>query len=53
MDTASAIELLRQLSPDEIRRRLEAIASEEKELRTLLRAALRLNAKEQRQEVTP
>jgi hypothetical protein len=42
MKSTSATELLRRLSPDEIRARLGALAAEEKALRTLLRAAVRM-----------
>lgn len=41
MDTAQALELLRQLSPQAIRDRLSELDAEEQALRTLLRAAQR------------
>jgi hypothetical protein len=41
-----ATEILRQLSADEIRARLEAIEAEQKALRTLLRAAVQLERKQ-------
>jgi hypothetical protein len=42
MKTETATELLQRLSPDEIRQRLEATAAEKRALRTLLRAAIRM-----------
>jgi ribosomal protein L29 len=44
MKATSATELLRRLSPDEIRERLERLGEEQQALRTLLRAALRMNS---------
>jgi hypothetical protein len=43
MKTETATEVLRRLSPDQIRQRLEAISAEERALRTLLRAAVRMH----------
>ena len=40
MTTTPATQLLRQLSPGEIRQRLADLSAEQKALRTLLRAAL-------------
>ena len=40
----NATDLLRRLSPDQIRQRLVALAAEEQALRTLLRAAIRMQA---------
>jgi len=39
-----ATELLKRLSPDQIRKRLSALTAEERALRTLLRAAVRMHA---------
>lgn len=44
----SATDLLRSLSPDEIRRRLVELDAEERALRTLLRAAIRFGLSDER-----
>jgi len=41
---SNATELLRRLSPDQIRQRLAALAAEEQALRSLLRAVIRMQA---------
>ena len=40
--TQTATEMLRQLSADEIRKRLSELEAEQKALRTLLQAAIRI-----------
>jgi hypothetical protein len=45
---SSAAKVLRSLSADEIRQRLDEIESERKALRTLLRAAIQLERKRDR-----
>lgn len=47
MDASDFIRELRNLTANEIRRRLDELAAEEKALRLLLRAALRAESKQQ------